>query len=84
MVSNATGADFSRATLHKTVFLTVKGSRASFRDARADKMVFVKDSVFEGADFNNAVLATPSRPDGDTDGYNDCSYATTCAAPSSS
>jgi Peptidase A4 family len=29
-------------------------------------------------------LATPSAPDSDTNGFNDCTYATTCAAPASS
>jgi Peptidase A4 family len=33
---------------------------------------------------NGTVLATPSAPDRDTDGFNDCVYATTCAAPASS
>jgi len=28
------------------------------------------------------VLATPSSPDPDADGFNDCTFATTCAAPS--
>ena len=31
-------------------------------------------------DFNGNVLATPSGPDTDTDGFNDCSYATSCAS----
>jgi hypothetical protein len=35
-------------------------------------------------DFNSAVLATPSAPDPDADGFNDCTYATSCGAPSSS
>jgi len=30
------------------------------------------------------VIAQPSKPDADTDGFNDCAWATTCAAPSSS
>jgi len=34
-------------------------------------------------DFNNTVLATPSNPDPDKNGFNDCSYATSCAAPTS-
>ena len=32
-------------------------------------------------DLNNAVLATPSAPDPDKNGFNDCTYATSCAAP---
>ncbi len=35
-------------------------------------------------DFNNAVISTPSAPDSDTDGFNTCTYASTCASPSSS
>ena len=34
-------------------------------------------------DFNNKVLLTPSAPDPDKNGFNDCSYATSCAAPTS-
>jgi hypothetical protein len=34
-------------------------------------------------DFNNAVVATPSAPDSDTDGFNDCTYSSSCAPPSS-
>ncbi len=29
-------------------------------------------------------LATPSAPDSDADGFNDCAYASSCAAPTSS
>jgi hypothetical protein len=35
-------------------------------------------------DFNGSPLATPSIPDPDTDGFNDCTYAATCPAPTSS
>jgi hypothetical protein len=35
-------------------------------------------------DSNSAPLATPSSPDPDTDGFNICSYAKTCAAPTTS
>jgi|SRR5438105_10547572 len=35
-------------------------------------------------DFNNAVVATPSGPDSDADGFNDCTYASSCGAPASS
>lgn len=35
-------------------------------------------------DFNGSPLATPSSPDPDTDGFNDCTYASTCAAPTGS
>ena len=30
---------------------------------------------------NGAVLATPSKPNSSTNGFNDCTYKTTCAAP---
>ncbi len=33
---------------------------------------------------NSKVIAQPSRPDSDTDGFHDCAWATTCAAPPSS
>ena len=35
-------------------------------------------------DFNNNVVATPSGPDPDADGFNDCTYASSCGAPASS
>ena len=35
-------------------------------------------------DFNNNVVATPSGPDPDADGFNDCTYAGSCGAPASS
>jgi hypothetical protein len=35
-------------------------------------------------DFNKAVIATPSGPDSDADGFNVCTYASTCAAPTAS
>lgn len=35
-------------------------------------------------DSNGAPLATPSAPAADTDGFNDCAYAKSCPAPSSS
>jgi hypothetical protein len=33
------------------------------------------------ADSNGHVLAAPSAPDRDLDGFNDCAYATTCPHP---
>jgi len=36
------------------------------------------------ANSSGTVESTPSAPDSDTDGFNDCTYATTCAAPSGS
>jgi hypothetical protein len=35
-------------------------------------------------DSNNKPLSTPSAPDVDTDGFNDCAYASSCPVPSSS
>jgi len=35
-------------------------------------------------DGNGNVIMAPSAPDGDKDGFNDCAWATSCAAPSSS
>lgn len=35
-------------------------------------------------DNNGAVIMAPSAPDADTDGFNDCSWATSCGAPSTS
>ena len=35
-------------------------------------------------DSSGTVESTPSAPDPDADGFNDCTYATTCAAPSGS
>ena|SRR5438093_749273 len=35
-------------------------------------------------DFNGTPLATPSAPDPDADGFNDCTYASSCAAPAGS
>ncbi|TMC49039.1 MAG: hypothetical protein E6J14_09760 [Chloroflexi bacterium] len=35
-------------------------------------------------DFNGAVLETPSAPDVDFDGFNDCAFASSCSAPTSS
>jgi hypothetical protein len=35
-------------------------------------------------DSNNKPLATPSAPAADTDGFNDCAYASTCSPPSGS
>ena len=35
-------------------------------------------------DFNNAVISTPSAPDSDSDGFDTCTYAGSCATPTSS
>jgi Peptidase A4 family len=35
-------------------------------------------------DFNKNVIATPSAPDTDADGFNACTYASSCGSPSSS
>jgi hypothetical protein len=33
---------------------------------------------------NGGIVATPSAPDPDTDGFNDCVWATSCTVPSGS
>ena len=43
----------------------------------------ISSEAIQLVDFNNVVLATPSAPDPDKNGFNDCSYATSCAAPTS-
>ena len=48
------------------------GSPAALNPAEAMQLV----------DFNNTVLATPSNPGSAGTSFNDCTYATTCAAPS--
>ena len=35
-------------------------------------------------DFNKSVIATPSAPDPDADGFNVCTYSTSCGSPSTS
>jgi hypothetical protein len=40
----------------------------------------VSSEEIQLVDFNGNVLATPSGPDTDTDGFNDCSYATSCSS----
>jgi hypothetical protein len=44
----------------------------------------VSSEEIQLVDFKGKVLATPSSPDPDTDGFSDCAYATSCAAPTSS
>ena len=56
------------------------GLPAAERESRADRLLQEMQLV----DTNGAALATPSSPDPDTDGFNDCAYASTCAAPASS
>ena len=50
---------------------TVNGAPANLAASQAMQLV----------DGNGQVLATPSAPDAERDGFNDCTYATTCAAP---
>jgi len=40
----------------------------------------VSSEAIQLVDFNSQVLATPSAPDSDADGFNDCTYATSCAS----
>jgi hypothetical protein len=53
---------------------TVNGVNAGLKPSQEIQLV----------DPNGAVLATPSAPDGDTDGFNDCTYSTSCPPPTSS
>jgi Peptidase A4 family len=43
----------------------------------------VSSEAIQLIDLNGQVLATPSSPDSDTDGFNDCSYATSCTSSTS-
>ena len=40
----------------------------------------VSSEAIQLVDFNAQVLATPSSPDSDADGFNDCTYASSCAS----
>jgi hypothetical protein len=60
----------SRVTMDKG---TVNGANAALTAAEELQLVA-----------NGKTLLTPSRPDASADGFNDCSYATTCAAPTGS
>lgn len=53
---------------------TTNGANAGLKSSEEMQLV----------DANRAPLATPSSPDPDTDGFNDCSYAGTCGAPTGS
>jgi hypothetical protein len=50
----------------------VNGANAALNPAEAMQLV----------DTNGNVLATPSPPDSDADGFGDCTYASSCAGPS--
>jgi hypothetical protein len=43
----------------------------------------VSSEEIQLVDFNGKILATPSAPDSDRDGFNDCTYATGCSPPGS-
>jgi hypothetical protein len=43
----------------------------------------VSSEEIQLVDFNGKILATPSAPDSDRDGFNDCTYATSCSPPGS-
>ena len=61
------------STVHIDNALT-NGARAGLRTSEQIQLV----------DSNNKPLATPSSPDVDLDGFNDCTWSSTCAAPTSS
>lgn len=52
---------------------TVNGSSAGLVPAEAVQLI----------DSSGNPIATPSAPDSDADGFNDCTWATSCATPSS-
>jgi hypothetical protein len=62
-----------------------KLSTVRFNNARTNKVnaALKASEEMQLVDFNNKVLETPSAPDPGKDGFNDCSYATSCAAPTS-
>ncbi len=43
----------------------------------------VSSEEIQLVDFSGKILATPSAPDSDRDGFNDCTYATSCLPPPS-
>ena len=53
---------------------TVNGAPASLRSSEEIQLI----------DSNGSVIGTPSAPDPDADGFNACTWATSCAAPASS
>ena len=57
-----------------------------FNNARTNKAnaALKTSEEIQLVDFNGAVLETPSAPDSDADGFNDCSYSATCPTPRSS
>jgi hypothetical protein len=58
-------------------------SRVSFDLARTNnaRPGLKSSEEIQLADSHGHVLASPSAPDGDGDGFNDCAYATRCPAP---
>lgn len=54
-----------------------------FEHARVNgaSAAFVASERMDLVDFNLALIATPSLPDHQGDGFNDCTYAATCPAP---
>jgi hypothetical protein len=62
-----------------------KLSTVRFNNARTNKAnaALKTSEEMQLVDFNNKVLETPSAPDPGKDGFNDCSYASTCATPTS-
>jgi Peptidase A4 family len=53
---------------------TVNGAPANLQSSEEIQLI----------DSNGSVIGTPSAPDPDADGFNACTWATTCAAPASS
>ena len=54
-----------------------------FDNARANWVpaAFVPEERMQLVDFDLSPIATPSLPDAQRDGFNDCTYTASCAAP---
>jgi len=51
------------------------------RGVRRKNQFHVAAERMELVDFDLTLIATPSLPDAQGDGFNDCTYAATCPAP---
>ena len=71
--TNAGLADLPNLSTNAFDFATTNGAPAALKSSEEIQLV----------DSNNHVIGTPSAPDSDTDGFNVCSWATSCLVPSS-
>ena len=69
--ANAGLADLPNLSTTAFDFGTVNGAPVSLKPSEEMQLI----------DSNNRVIATPSAPDPDLDGFNLCAWATSCAAP---